>query len=294
MSVIRHFTPEVFNNPAVKKHGVVYAETRRDLSAPLEELSGSMSVQEYAGAIPLVLSQKNYERTGTSLSFDEWSKRVEAQVHFYDLALKRQLGLHAIGYPSPVHGLDLIHLDTAMSQVDISTPFKDRTKADASLLTEPGTASVIAPADCAVVNIVDVRTGALLQDHAGYVGIGANIAAHTLKEAKDVINPKQSVAYVSPHAQEGYVINQVNNVLVERFEANPYLQPFLTYKENGDVELNMADAFKAQLIEAGIPEANIEVSPDNSLTDPTLYSQSEFLTKGINGRNGMLFGKRAR
>ena len=292
VSDIRAFTPEVFNNPVVRKHGVVYAETRRDPSAPLEELSGSMSVQEYSGDIPLVLSQKNYERTGTLLSFDEWTKRVEAQVRFYDDILKQGLGLYAIGYPNPVHGTDLIRLDDAIDKVNIDTPFVDRPQADAAVLTKEGTASVIAPADCVVANSIDVRTGTLLQTHAGYAGIGKNIVSRVFGEVEDVFDPKQSVSYISPHAQEGYVINQQNNVLVERFEADPNLQPFLVYKENGDVELSLGEAFKAQLIEAGIPEANIEISPDNNLTDSTLYSQSRFLTQGINGRNGMLFGKR--
>jgi hypothetical protein len=56
---IKQFTPEVFKSPSIQKLGVVYAETRRDPSKPLELLDGNLSVQEYAGAIPLVLTEKN-------------------------------------------------------------------------------------------------------------------------------------------------------------------------------------------------------------------------------------------
>jgi copper oxidase (laccase) domain-containing protein len=292
MDPIRIFTPEVFNSPSIKKHGVVYAETRRDPSAPLEELSGSMSVQEYSGQIPLVLSQKNYERTSTSLSFEEWTDAIEKRVRLYDEALKRELGLRAIGYINVTHGTDLISLDDMVDQTDINVPFANRPKVDAAMLTQRGIATVIAPADCVVANIVDTNTGALLQVHAGYAGMEKEILAHALTSTKEIIDPKRSVAYLSPHAQEGYVINQQNNILVDRFKANPHLRPFLLYKENGEVELSLGEAFKAQLNEAGIPEANVEISPDNTLTDPTLYSQSTFLTRDTNGRNGMLFGKR--
>jgi len=294
MNPIRAFTPEVFNSPAVKKHGVVYAETRRDLSAPLGDLSGSMSVQEYAGDIPLVISEKNYQRSGTTIAYEEWAQHIENQVRMYDDALKRQLGLHAIGYPSPAHGMDLINLDTAMGQVDIDTPFANRLRADVTLLTREAIASCIAPADCIVANIVDVRTGALMQAHAGYVGAENGIFSQLFDDIDGAIDPRQSVAYFSPHAQAGFVINQKNEVLVDRFKANPRMAPYLINREDGAVELNLAAASKAQLIEAGIPEANIEISPDNSLTDPTLYSQSNFLTRGINGRNGMVFGKSAK
>jgi len=288
---IHAFTPEVFNAATVKKHGVVYAETRRDVDAPLEELSGSMSVQDYIGDIPLVLSTKNYQRTGTALAFDEWTRQIETRVAQYDHELKRQLGLRAIGYPNAVHGSSLLPLDSAMQSVTSDVPFSERAHADATVLTKPETASVIAPADCVVINTVDVKTGTLLQVHAGYVGIGNTILRRVLGEVKDVFDPKRAVAYVSPHAQAGYVINQQNNVLVERFENNQYLRPFLVYKDNGEVELELGRAFAAQLVDAGISQDNVEISPDNTLTDPTLYSQSRFLKQGINGRNAMLFGK---
>ncbi|MES2630911.1 MAG: laccase domain-containing protein [Patescibacteria group bacterium] len=294
MNSIRAFTPEVFNAAAVKKHGVVYAETRRDLSAPLSELSGSMSVQEYFGDIPLVISEKNYERSGATLPFEQWGQQIESQFRRYDEELKRQLGLYAIGYPRPVHGMNLIDLDTVMRDVDINTPFLDRLEADTTLLTKEGIASCIAPADCIVANIVDVRTGALMQAHAGYLGAENGIFEQLFDSTSGLIDPKQSVAYFSPHAQAGFVINQKNNFLVERFEANPRMRPYIIKNSDGTVELNLAEASKAQLVAAGVSEANIEISPDNSLTDPTLYSQSNFLTRGINGRNGMVFGKSAK
>lgn len=292
MNILRKNIPEIFNSAAVQKHGVVYAETRRDVSAPSEELSGSMSVQEYAGDIPLVISQKNYERSGSTLRYEAWANTIAPRVATYDAFIKHELGLRVIGYPNPVHGFDLLDLEQAMASADITTPFPERPRADVSVVKSLGYASCFAPADCPISNVVDTRSGTLVQIHTGYAGHEKGTIAKALTQLSDVIDVAQSVVYVSPHAKEGFVINQLNNGLVERFEANPVMKPFLVKRKNGNVEYDLSEATKQHLIDAGIPEANIQISPDNSITDPTLYSQSRFLTRGTNGRNGMFLGKR--
>lgn len=287
---IKQFTPEVFKSPSIQKLGVVYAETRRDPSKPLELLDGNLSVQEYAGAIPLVLTEKNRQRTGSELPLEAWTALIDEEVRKLDTDLKRQLGLTAIAYPAPVHKSDLLNLNTDLSKATISVPFAARPEADISLVEQPGVASAFAPADCQITSIVDTSTGRLVQVHSGYVGLDNKILEKAV--ATTGINPRQSVAYVSPHAQAGYVVNQVNNGLVDRFSQSEQLRDHLLYKPDGVVELDMKGALKAQLEEAGFRDDHVEFSPNNTLSDATLYSQSNFLTKGVNGRFGVILGKR--
>lgn len=289
---LRTETPEVFKAPSLDRLGLVYAETRRDLSEPLATLSGSMSVQEMSGDIPLVISRKNYERSGASLPFEDWANFIKHQVESYDATVKHELGFSAIGYLNPVHGTDLLDLDLHMAHAEMAIPFAERPYADAAVVRKLGRASCIAPADCLVVNVVDPESETLLQMHAGYVGLQNRIVGKTFQRLRAEVNPRRSLAYVSPHAQKGFVINQINNGLVDRFEQSPELAPYLVRRSNGDVELDMTSSLVQQLEEAGVRPENIQVSQDNSLTDPTLYSQSDFLTRSINGRNGMFFGRR--
>ncbi len=286
---IKQFTPEVFKSPSMQRLGVVYAETRRDPSLPLELLDGNVSVQEYAGAIPLVLTEKNHQRAGSERPFADWVATIEAEVRRQDADLKRLLGLQAIGYPSPVHGLEVLDLNMHLKSATIDVPFAKRPKADISVVDQAGIGSAFAPADCQITSIVDPTNGRLVQVHSGYVGLDNKILEKSIEATE--INPKQSVAYVSPHAQAGYVINQVNNGLVDRFSQSEQLADFLVYRPDGSVELDMKRALQAQLEEAGFPHGHVEFSTDNTITDPTLYSQSRFLSQGVNGRFGVVLGK---
>ncbi len=287
---IKQFTPEVFKSPAIQDMKIVYAETRRDPSRPLELLDGNLSVQEYAGTIPLVLTEKNHQRTGSAYPFESWVSRIDTEVKNLDKDLKRQLGIRAIAYPAPVHTSDLLDLSTHLSKATIDVPFAQRPRADISLVEEAGVASAFAPADCQITSIVDPSTGRLVQVHSGYAGLDNKILEKAV--AATGIDPRQSVAYVSPHAQAGYVINKLNNGLVDRFKQSEQLADFLVYNPDGSVELDMKNALKAQIEAAGFPEDQVEFSPDNTISDEALYSQSRFLTQGVNGRFGVVLGKR--
>lgn len=254
-------------------------------------MEGNLSDQDYSGSIPLVVSQKNYERSGTNLSFDVWAEQVRSSAVQLSAAIQAELGLDAIGYPRPVHGVDMIDLDRSMASTLIDFPYAERPAADATIVRKIGYATCFFPADCPVSNVVDPYTGALMQIHTGYAGLEKGTIASAVAAAEGQVVPGRSVVYVSPHAQEGYVINQVNNVLYERFMSDPFMADFVTMRADGQATLDLTSATKARLMEAGFSEQNVQISPDNSLTDPTLFSQSTFLTRGVNGRNGMILGK---
>lgn len=285
---LRTELPDVFKAPSIARHNVVYAETRREEEHSME---GNLSDQDYFGEIPLVINQKNYERLGTNLSFDEWVEQVRASAIDLSAAAQTELGLEAIGYPRPVHGVDLIDLDKEMDSALIVFPYAERPAADATIVRKIGYASCFFPADCPVSNVVDPYTGALMQIHTGYMGLEQGTIASAIAAAEGQVVTNRSVVYVSPHAQSDYVINQVNNVLYERFMADPFMADFVTLHPDGRATLDLTEATKARLLEAGFAERNIQVSPDDSLTDPSLFSQSSFLTRGVNGRNGMILGK---
>jgi len=285
---LRTNLPEIFKAASVARHGIVYAETRREDEYSLE---GNLSEQDYAGNIPLVISRKNYERTGDDTPFKAWADRVRQETINLDTSIQTALGFRAIGYIRPVHGVELVDLDVGMALSRIHTPYIDRLAADTSIVTKLGYASCITPADCPVSNIIDPKSGAILQIHTGYAGLEKGTILRAVQLTEGVIEPSRSLVYVSPHAQEGYVINQVNNTLVERFKG-PSMVDFVKVHDDGRATLDMTRAVQAQLVDAGFRADNIEVSPDNSLTDPTLFSQSTFLTRGVNGRNGMIIGKK--
>lgn len=282
--------PDIFQAQSLKRHGLAYAETRRENE---NSMRGNISTQEMYGAIPLVINELNHARSGSELSYEDWVAQATSDVFALDRAIHAELGLRAIGYPQPVHGTELIDLDRHITEASLQTAYIARPAADATIVSKLGYASCIHPADCPVSNIVDPNTGNLMQIHTGYIGLEKGTIAHTLAEVEEAIDPSRSLVYVSPHAQEGYVINQVNNNLVDRFMADDFMSRFVTIHPEGIATLSLTKATKVRLLEAGFKEENIQISPDNSLTDPTLFSQSNFLIRGVNGRNGMIFGKRS-
>lgn len=282
---INKFTPEVFSSPTIQKSGLVYAETR--YNTPDSLLSGNLDIFHTR----LVENKKNHLRSESNLSYTNWVESLHENTVQLNTALHRKLGLQAIGHPLPMHEGSLVNLDEEMPLCLIDSPYLTRPQADVAFVSKPGYASCFAPADCPISNIIDTRSGNQLQIHTGYIGLEKEVIGKSFSSLRYVINPETSVVYVSPHAQDGFVINQTNNVLFERFVQNPNMAEYVTISAEGIATLSMTKAVKAQLVEAGIREENIQISPDNTLTDPTLFSQSRFLTKGVNGRNGMVFGK---
>ena len=147
---------------------------------------------------------------------------------------------------------------------------------------------MFSPADCPLVIIADPTKDrhSLTVIHAGYKGLGKDIIGSALDQLD--IKRKEAHVFITPHALKGF---QVYGEPLVELESSAVTREHLGPSDTeGKRSLNFGSAIIARLIELELDPHHIEVSSDNSLTDPTLYSQRNWRQKGANGRNAVMVG----
>lgn len=267
--------PAIFDRPSLD--WLAYAETRRLYGGS----SGNLSDR------PTSMNNEGYQISGSSLSYDEWLSREIADVKFRHSLLLEALSLTDIAYPNPVHKTDLLTVSDSVDSTSITVDAHIRASADAALVTVPGIASAITPADCPVINLVDEKEKMTLQIHAGYQGLGAEVVKKVFKQA-GITNGKNLLAYISPFAIEGF---EVYGDVLDSLSTNPSTEDFV-FQHSSKYFFDLGGAAKQQLITAGVEETNIQVSTEDTLSQDTLFSYRNRVQKGTAGRNGVVLGIR--
>jgi copper oxidase (laccase) domain-containing protein len=265
--------PAIFSDPSLD--WVSYGETRRTDN----KMSGNM------GDRSSVINPDTHLLVAPDMPYEQWAAQEIAAVQTRDHILRTMLNLDSIGYPQPEHDTSLINLDQSIDDVSINKPAADRTWADATFLSKPGYASSFTPADCPIINVVDAVSRTVAQIHTGYQGLEKNIIQKSFDTMLNV-SAKDALVYISPHGRENYV---VFGPVLDRLRNNPMTREFVTTSE-GTSYFAMSALAAHQLHEVGVRTDAIQISHDNSLTDPTLYSQRNYKLKGANGRNGVVLG----
>lgn len=267
--------PVIFDDPSLD--WVAYAETRRTsggMSGNLSDRTGNMNLE-------------NYEIINPPLSYNEWLEQETDFVKIRHQKILARLSLSDIAYPNPVHGTNLIEVKPPIVSSSIHFEAQRRYSADAALVQTEGIASCVTPADCPVLNLVETKERSTLQIHAGYQGLKLEV----VKKVFEKISPattKNYLAYISPHAINGFA---VYGAVLEDLASNAATRDFI-YNRNDSHYFDLGAASMQHLIDIGIPESHIQLSTDDTLSQPELFSHRNRHEKGANGRNGIVLGIR--
>lgn len=132
---------------------------------------------------------------------------------------------------------------------------------DALITNEPGLPLLLCFADCTPVIFLDPEKKAVGIAHAGWKGTVAKIAAKTVAQmtAEFGSKPQDILAGIGPAI--GPCCYEVGPEVAARFvEAFPAEQAAIIQEKAGHVHVNLWEANRSQLLQAGLKPENIEVA----------------------------------
>lgn len=165
--------------------------------------------------------------------------------------------LAAIGAPGwPIMKLKQVH-SGIVADIDDTSAANDAVEADAAITNLNGVILAVQTADCVPILVSDIEGSAVAAIHAGWRGTAARIAETTILRMREkfLIDSKNLTASIGPHI--GVCCYEVGNDVVQTM-ANPAV--FESRPEWAKPHLNLAAANRQQLLDAGLPAKNIEVS----------------------------------
>lgn len=165
--------------------------------------------------------------------------------------------LAAIGAAGwPLLKLRQVHSDTIVEMNDTSAA-GDAVEGDAAVTALEGVMLAVQTADCVPILVADRQARAVAAIHAGWRGTASRIVERAIEtlHAKFEIEPADLIAAVGPHI--GVCCYEVGEEVVDAMKTPAVFQ---RRTEWAKPHLNLAEANRGQLVSAGIPEAQIEVS----------------------------------
>ncbi|TNJ37543.1 peptidoglycan editing factor PgeF [Chlorobaculum thiosulfatiphilum] len=210
--------------------GLVAIQTARSggvSDAPLD----SLNLGSHVGDDPAHV-RENYRRLGAFLGIDAESIVTTGQVHGTEIAL--------VTAPGNLDGYDALITHVRGLFVGIMT------------------------ADCYPILIHDPRTGASGAAHAGWQGAAGRIAEKTVQAMRDAFGtrPEECLAWVGTGISgERY---EIGGEVAARFSSR-YLEP--SPSGEGRQRLDLSAANRDQLLDAGLPPAQVQCSEFCSYRD---------------------------
>ncbi len=157
-------------------------------------------------------------------------------------------------------------------------------ESDGLMTNEPGLLLNISLADCCGILLFDREKKAISAVHSGWKGTEQNIAAHAVNEMKNhyQTESKDVYAYLSPCASvESY---EVGKDFLEKF-------PNFAFRFVDDkIFFDNKKMIAYQLNQAGIPQANIYLSGECTISNPKYHSFRR--DKKLSGRMSCFIGLR--
>lgn len=150
---------------------------------------------------------------------------------------------------------------------------RDYRNVDGLITNIPGVTLVTFFADCVPLYFLDKKNRAIGLSHSGWRGTVNRMGAVTLKKMAEEFgtDPKDVVACVGPSiCQDCY---EVGPEVIEQFAgafAPEYHGQLFYEKPNGKFQLNLWEANRIILMEAGVPETNISVTDICTHCNPDL------------------------
>ncbi|MCA1641301.1 MAG: peptidoglycan editing factor PgeF [Acidobacteria bacterium] len=146
-------------------------------------------------------------------------------------------------------------------------------------------------ADCVPLLLGDARTGACAAVHAGWRGTSSSIVALALRRMKEEYgtHPADVIAAIGPAALG--CCYEVGAEVVEIFKTRfpEYADSLFTPTHEGRALVDLHEANRRQLLDAGVPGENVHAAPLCTMCRTDLFF-SYRREKKLHGRTGRLLG----
>lgn len=163
----------------------------------------------------------------------------------------------SIGAPEwPLLKLKQVHSGIVREMTDTSAA-GDAVDGDASITSLEGVLLGVQTADCVPILLADSEARAVAAVHAGWRGTAARIASNTVERLREKhgVNPKSVVAAIGPHI--GVCCYEVGEEVAEAIGESGVIEHRPEWPKP---HLNLAEANRRQLVAAGVPEPQIDIS----------------------------------
>ena len=222
-------------------------------------------------------SKEDYK--SLNMSFNEGDEEFRVLQNWSKLADAFAIPLSQFLVLNQVHGDKIFVIEPQGSY------FSSRAELDydAAVTNRPGVAICIKTADCVPVFIVDKVKKVIAVVHAGWRGSAAGISSKVVELfcKQYLSNPQDILAAIGPSI--GICCYEVDSVAAEAFGAQKDSESFLfPAKAKNKWMLDLPEANRRQLLNCGIPEANVELSGYCTMCNQDLF----FSHRGSGGVTG--------
>ncbi len=205
-----------------------------------------------------------------------------------NLAQELNIDLNNFVFQQQVHGAKCSIVeskDKAKGVYSYASALNDN---DAMITATKGVCITVMAGDCVPLLFFDTQNKVIAAAHAGWRGTYKKIAQKTVEKMTQRFNskPKYIIAGIGPSISAPHY--EVDDLVYNEFKKHipGYNKFFSEGKEKGKYYLDLWAANKAQLLSAGLKEANIEISAlctyaDNHLFFSARRGEEERFTAGI-------------
>ena len=140
-------------------------------------------------------------------------------------------------------------------------PLRDELNYDAIVTTRANLAICIKTADCVPVSVVDKVKKVIAVVHAGWRGSALGISAKVIELMQNQYRSQPQDILVAIGPSIGRCCYEIDQATADAFRKQNNHELFLQQGKKKDKwMLDLVEANRSQILEAGIPESNIEVS----------------------------------
>lgn len=186
-----------------------------------------------------------------------------------------------------VHGADVRTVSAIPARRDTG----EEERCDGLLSNVPRVLLGVKTADCVPILLGDPRTGSCSAVHAGWRGTSASILAHAVERLREEYGarPADLIAAIGPAALG--CCYEVGAEVIELFHARfpAYAGTLFTPTREGHARVNLHEANRRQLFDAGVREEKVYAAPLCTMCRTDLFF-SYRREKPQHGRTGRLLG----
>ena len=187
-----------------------------------------------------------------------WSEAVENRRRFFG----------SLGFDPTRVVATLLEQGTRINVVSTSDIGSDFKHGDGLITNEKNLCLTVTVADCLPIFFHDESRGAIGIAHAGWKGVVKNIASVMVEKMEQEFDcdPQSLKVSIGPHIKSCHFKIQ-ENIL---FEFSAY-QKFVS-RRDGEIFVDLEKIVRGQLLEAGVGEANLEISKVCTACDQEYFS----------------------